>query len=325
MNARTNMMNWRGLLKTTGEFCLLAAITFWALGEVSASSSPATAPSGPKGGQPAVKTNPLKPPAQGSIPVAFLISEGAQVIDFAGPWEVFQDVMVPGGSDHPFRLYTVSESTSPIHASGGMKIVPDYTFENAPAPKIIVIPAQSQPSEATLEWIRKSTRTTDVTISVCTGAFVLAKTGLLSGKAATTYHGAFVSFANQFPDIHLKRGARFVEDGNLASAGGLSSGIDLALRVVERYFGREVAQKTAYNMEYQGLGWMNPDSNQVYAEERVSTNEHPLCPVCGMDVDPATAPKSVIKGTIYYFCSDHDKKTFDATPDNFVSADKKSL
>jgi putative intracellular protease/amidase/YHS domain-containing protein len=325
MNARTNMMNWRGLLKTTGEFCLLAAITFWALGEVSASSSPATAPSGPKGGQPAVKTNPLKPPAQGSIPVAFLISEGAQVIDFAGPWEVFQDVMVPGGSDHPFRLYTVSESTSPIHASGGMKIVPDYTFENAPAPKIIVIPAQSQPSEATLEWIRKSTRTTDVTISVCTGAFVLAKTGLLSGKAATTYHGAFVSFANQFPDIHLKRGARFVEDGNLASAGGLSSGIDLALRVVERYFGREVAQKTAYNMEYQGLGWMNPDSNQVYAEERVSTNEHPLCPVCGMDVDPATAPKSVIKGTIYYFCSDHDKKTFDAAPDNFVSADKKSL
>jgi putative intracellular protease/amidase/YHS domain-containing protein len=319
------MMNWRGLLKTTGEFCLLAAITFWALGEVSASSSPATAPSGPKGGQPAVKTNPLKPPAQGSIPVAFLISEGAQVIDFAGPWEVFQDVMVPGGSDHPFRLYTVSESTSPIHASGGMKIVPDYTFENAPAPKIIVIPAQSQPSEATLEWIRKSTRTTDVTISVCTGAFVLAKTGLLSGKAATTYHGAFVSFANQFPDIHLKRGARFVEDGNLASAGGLSSGIDLALRVVERYFGREVAQKTAYNMEYQGLGWMNPDSNQVYAEERVSTNEHPLCPVCGMDVDPATAPKSVIKGTIYYFCSDHDKKTFDAAPDNFVSADKKSL
>jgi len=325
MNARTNMMNWRGLLKTTGEFCLLAAITFWALGEVSASSSPATAPSGPKGGQPAVKTNPLKPPAQGSIPVAFLISEGAQVIDFAGPWEVFQDVMVPGGSDHPFRLYTVSESTSPIHASGGMKIVPDYTFEKAPAPKIIVIPAQSQPSEATLEWIRKSTRTTDVTISVCTGAFVLAKTGLLSGKAATTYHGAFVSFANQFPDIHLKRGARFVEDGNLASAGGLSSGIDLALRVVERYFGREVAQKTAYNMEYQGLGWMNPDSNQVYAEERVSTNEHPLCPVCGMDVDPATAPKSVIKGTIYYFCSDHDKKTFDAAPDNFVSADKKSL
>jgi putative intracellular protease/amidase/YHS domain-containing protein len=325
MNARTNMINRRGLLKTTGEFGLLAVITFWGLGELSAGSSPAKVPAAPEGNQSAVKTNPLKPPAQGSIPVAFLISEGAVMIDFTGPWEVFQDVMVPGRTDHPFRLYTVSESTSPIHASGGMKIVPDYAFGNAPAPKVIVIPAQSEPSEATLEWIRKSTRTTDVTMSVCTGAFVLAKTGLLSGKAATTYHGAFVPFANQFSDIHLKRGARFVEDGNLATAGGLSSGIDLALRVVERYFGREVAEKTAYNMEYQGLGWMNPDSNQVYAATPVSTAEHPLCVVCGMDVDPATAPKSVFKGATYYFCSDDDKKTFDAAPDKFVNTDRKSL
>jgi putative intracellular protease/amidase/YHS domain-containing protein len=324
MNARTNTMNWRGLLKTAPEFGLLVAITLTVLGQLSG-SDPAKAPSGRKDNPSAVKTNPLKPPAQDSIPVAFLISEGAVMIDFTGPWEVFQDVMIPGRADHPFRLYTVSESTSPIHASGGMTIVPDYTFENAPAPKVIVIPAQSQPSAATLEWIRKTTKTTDVTMSVCTGAFVLAKTGLLSDKAATTYHGAFVSFASEFPDIHLKRGARFVEDGNLATAGGLSSGIDLALRVVERYFGREVAQKTAYNMEYQGLGWMNPDSNQIYAATPVSTAEHPLCAVCGMDVDPATAPKSVFKGTTYYFCSDDDKKTFDAAPDKFVNTDRKNL
>jgi YHS domain-containing protein len=160
-------------------------------------------------------------------------------------------------------------------------------------------------------------------MSVCTGAFVLAKTGLLSGKAATTYHGAFVRFADQFPEVHLKRGARFVEVGNLATAGGLSSGIDLALHLVERYFGREVAQKTAYDMEYQGQGWMNAESNQVYAAAAVSTAEHPVCVVCGMDVDPATAPKSVFKGATYYFCSDDDKKTFDAAPDKFT--DKKSL
>src|SRR5467141_3271947 len=201
-----------------------------------------------------------------------------------------------------------------MRASGGMRIVPDYPLENAPAPKVIVIPAQSEPSAAMLEWIRKSTKNTDVTMSVCTGAFVLAKTGLLSGKTATTFHAAFRPFAMQFPDIHLKRGARFVEDGNLATAGGLSSGIDLALRVVERYYGREVAQKTAYNLEYQGQGWMNPDSNQVYANAPVSTAEHPLCPVCGMDVDVATAPKSVFKGKTYYFCYDEDKKTFDSAP-----------
>jgi YHS domain-containing protein/putative intracellular protease/amidase len=324
MNARTNTINWRRLLGIAPEFGLLAAITLTVLGQLFG-STPAKAPSGHENDQAVVKTAPLKPPAEGSIPVAFLISEGAQVIDFTGPWEVFQDVVVPGRTDHPFRLYTVSESTSPIRASGGMKIVPDYTFENAPAPKVIVIPAQSQPNEATLEWICRSAKSADVTMSVCTGAFVLAKTGLLSGKGATTYHGAFVRFANDFPDIQLRRGARFVEDGNLATAGGLSSGIDLALRVVERYFGREIAQQTAYDMEYQGQGWMNPDSNQIYAATPVSTTGRTVCLVCGMNVDPATAPKSVYKGKTYYFCSEDDKKTFDALPDKFVKTDGKNL
>lgn len=325
MNTPTNTTNWSGLVKTAAEFGLLAAIVLAGLGQVSAGSNPAKDPTSAEAKQSAVETKPLKPPVQGNIPVGFLISEGAQVIDFTGPWEVFQDVMVPGRSERPFRLYTVSESASPIHTSGGMKIVPDYTFENAPPPKVIVIPAQSPPSEATLDWIRKSSKSTDVTMSVCTGAFVLAKTGLLSGKAATTYHGAFVRFSNQFPDIQLKRGARFVEDGNLATAGGLSSGIDLALRVVERYFGREVAQQTAFDLEYQGRGWTDPDSNQIYAANPVSSAEHPVCLVCGMNVDPATAPKSVYKGKTYYFCSEDDKKTFDAAPDKFVKADRKSL
>jgi YHS domain-containing protein/putative intracellular protease/amidase len=322
MNARTNTINWRRLLGSAPEFGLLAAIALTVLGQLFG-SSPAKGPSGREANQSIDKVNRLKPPDDGSIPVAFLISDGAVVIDFTGPWEVFHDVMIPGRNEPPFRLYTVSESLSPVRASGGMKIVPDYTFENAPAPKVIVIPAQSEPSKATLEWIRKSTKTTDVTMSVCTGAFVLAKTGLLSGKAATTYHGAFLPFAREFPDVHLKRGARFVEDGNLATAGGLSSGIDLALRVVERYFGREIAQKTAYDLEYQGQGWTDPNSNQIYAAERISTDEHPLCPVCGMDVDPSTAPKSAYKGKTYYFCSQADKQSFDAAPEKFITAEKK--
>jgi transcriptional regulator GlxA family with amidase domain len=310
MNAQTNTMNGRAVLNRVAEFGFLTALALLVLSQLSASAAPADG-------------NSLKPPAKDSIPVAFLISDGAVVIDFCGPWEVFRDVMVPGRNDHPFRLYTVSEKAAPIHAGGGMKIIPDYTLANAPAPKVIVIPAQSEPSEAVLEWIRKSTKNTDVTMSVCTGAFVLAKTGLLSGKSATTFHSAFTLFAMEFPDIQLKRGARFVENGNLATAGGLSSGIDLALRVVERYYGREIAEKTAYNMEYQGQGWMNPDSNQLYATAAISTRDHPLCPVCGMDVDPKSAPKSVFKGKTYYFCSDDDKKTFDLAPDKFVAAEKK--
>ena len=322
MNKGTKTLRGKALLRRTAEFGLIAAITLSAVGKVCASSDAVGATSSPGGTGQNGKGDSLTPPAQGSIPIGFLLSEGAVMIDFSGPWEVFQDVMIPGRADPPFRLYTVAETTHSIHASGGMTIIPDYNIENAPAPKVIVIPAQSEPTAAALDWIRKSTKNTDVTMSVCTGAFVLAKTGLLSGKAATTYHGAFVRFATQFPDIHLKRGARFVEDGNLATAGGLSSGIDLALRVVERYYGREVAQKTAYNMEYQGQGWMDPSSNQIYATTPVSTAEHPLCPVCQMDVDPATAPKSLFRGKTYYFCSQDDKRTFDATPDKFVDASK---
>src|SRR5947207_14022480 len=106
------------------------------------------------------------------------------MIDFSGPWEVFQYVMIPGRADPPFRLYTVAETTHPIHASGGMTIIPDYDLENAPAPKVIVIPAQSEATAPVLNWIRKSTKNTDVTMSVCTGAFVLAKAGLLSGRCS---------------------------------------------------------------------------------------------------------------------------------------------
>ena len=303
-------MKRRELLQRSAAFGLFAAMPFPA----AAKSSPISADVNNS----AAKASPLKPPAEGSIPVAFLISDGAVMIDFGGPWEVFENVYVPGRNGDAFHLYTVAETTEPVRASGGMKIIPDHTLATAPAPKIIVIPAQSGRSEATLEWIRKSAKSADVTMSVCTGAFLLAQTGLLAGKVATTHHASFKTFARQFDNIQLKRGARFVEEGNLATAGGLSSGIDLALRVVERYYGHEVATQTAYQMEYQGQGWLNPDSNEVYAKARRSSNEHPLCPVCEMEIDPKTAPKSVYQASTYYFCSDDHKAQFDAAPDKFI-------
>jgi transcriptional regulator GlxA family with amidase domain len=263
--------------------------------------------------------NPLRPPSEGDIPVAFLISDGAVVIDFAGPWEVFEGVHVPGHSPvHPFRPYTVAETAAPVHASGGMIIVPNYSFASAPMPKVLVIPAQSDPTDAVIAWVRNVTRTSDVTMSVCTGAFLLAKTGLLNGKSVATHHGAYAELAMSYPDVFVKRGARFVESGNLASSGGLSSGIDLALHVVERYFGHAIALSTADNLEYQGQGWMDADSNQAYAARRVSTEQHPLCAVCDMDVNPAMSPKSTYRGHTYYFCMDAHKKLFDAGPDRFI-------
>ncbi len=262
--------------------------------------------------------NPLQPPAEGSIPVAFLLSDNAVVIDFAGPWEVFSNVSVPGRAAGPvFQLYTVAATAAPITASGGMTIVPNYTFANAPAPKVIVIPAQDAHDEAVLAWVRGAARSADLTMSVCTGAFLLAKTGLLAGKPATTHHGSYNEFAMEFPNVSLKRGARFVDAGNLASAGGLSSGIDLTLHVVERYFGRAVAHNAANMLEYQGPGWLDPSSNMVYAKRRRSTEQHPLCPVCEMEVDKGAASSSVYRKRAYYFCMDAHKKIFDASPASF--------
>jgi transcriptional regulator GlxA family with amidase domain len=206
--------------------------------------------------EPSPESNKLTPPAKGRIPVAFAISEGVTVIDFAGPWEVFQDVMISGrGEEMPFELFTVSQKIEPITGSAGLKLVPDYTFETAPQPKIVVVPAQ-RGSEALHEWLRKVSKATDVTMSVCTGAFQLAAAGLLAGKSATTHHQYQDNLAKKYPNIDVKRGVRFVEGDRISSAGGLTSGIDLALRVVERYFGREVAQTTADYMEYQSKGWI---------------------------------------------------------------------
>lgn len=302
-------MDRREILKRSTAFGLLAAIPGWGHEGLSASSGSA-------------ESAPLKPPAEGSIPVAFVVSEGAVIIDFCGPWEVFQDVSIPGRDGEPFRLYTVAETTTPFRASAGMKIVPDYSFETAPPPQVIVIPAQ-RGSDAAVEWIRKSAGGADVVMSVCTGAFLLARTGLLSGKAATTHHASYHALAMAHPDIRVQPGARFVDEGHVATAGGLSSGIDLALHVVERYFGREVAKNTAYQMEYQGQGWMNPGSNAAYSVVRASTDAHPVCPVCDMDVDPKLAPKSVYLSKTYYFCSVSHKQEFDAAPSGFVKASAK--
>lgn len=262
--------------------------------------------------------NPLKPPAKGLIPVAFLISDGAAMIDFAGPWEVFQDVMMDD-LHMPFHLYTVAASAKKIQVSGGMQIVPDFTLANAPAPKVIVIPAQNDHSPAVLNWIRRSSQTADVTMSVCTGAFLLAKTGLLDGKAATTHHNSFKVFERQFPKITLKRGARFVDEGNLASAGGLTSGMDLAMHVVERYFGREVAQANAFYMEYQGVGWKDTSgaANAEYTNYKIRAG-YEEDPVCGMEVKPGEV-KADYKGVTYYFCMDSCRLQFLKSPESYLN------
>lgn len=197
----------------------------------------------------------LAAPRQGRVQVAFLISDNANVIDTAGPWEVFQDVMLHDGGHHnPFQLFTVAEKKEMVRMTGGLQVVPHYSIDDAPQPQVVVVPAM-RGTPRTHEWLRKSAEHNDVTMSVCTGAFQLARAGLLDGKSATTHHQYWDEFAKEFPRVNLKRGLRFVDNGRIATAGGLTSGFDMALHVVSRYFGRDAAQATARYMEYQSEEW----------------------------------------------------------------------
>ena len=140
-------MNRRELLKQSGAFSLAAMAAGAAFADTAFADAVATPAAGPQG---APSAPPLSPPAQGSIPVAFVLANGAVVIDFAGPWEVFQDVRIVGRDEPAFSLYTVAESKEPVTTSGGMKILPNHSFDTAPAPKVIVIPAQQDPTKALL-------------------------------------------------------------------------------------------------------------------------------------------------------------------------------
>jgi transcriptional regulator GlxA family with amidase domain len=182
--------------------------------------------------------------------VAFVVTPSATVIDFAGPWEVFQDAPLPNGKgDGAFVLYLVGPSVSPIEATGGMQLLPRFTFANAPRPDIVVVGAQRGSPEL-IPWLQKQAKTAEVMMSVCTGAFKLAQAGLFDGKRATTHHDFYDRFEQRFPKVALVRGPRFVDEGKVVSAGGLSSGIDLALHVVERFHGTPTANDVAGYMEF---------------------------------------------------------------------------
>jgi transcriptional regulator GlxA family with amidase domain len=203
----------------------------------------------------------LVPPEHGKISVALVIGQGgAETIDFVGPMEVFTFAFFPGRGKsmedmQPFQTYTVSESTKAVRCTGGMRIVPDYTFAEAPEPKVVVVPA-TRSSPEMLEWIRKMTKRADVVMSVCVGVNHLAEAGVLSGKEATTMNGAIPEFQKKYPDVRFVRSRRWVQsDPVIFTSGATGAGIDLALHVVDLYFGHEVAQRAALSMNYPGQDW----------------------------------------------------------------------
>lgn len=182
--------------------------------------------------------------------VAIFIHEGVELLDFAGPAEVF----AAAKQGQAFNVYTVASSEAEITSQRFLKVRPQYTLDNCPKPDIIVLPGGNTSiplaDARVMQWIKKTAPDTEVVMSVCTGAFLLSRAGLLDGKEATTHWGAIDRLKAAAPKTKVHADRRVVDNGQIITCAGVSAGIDGALHLVERLHGKEVAEKTARYMEY---------------------------------------------------------------------------
>ena len=195
------------------------------------------------------------------VQVGIFLFDEVEVLDFAGPFEVFSRTRLTPGvesrrSDEtaPFKVFTVAAESRTITATGGLRVIPDYDFASAPPIDLLVVPGgfgtRALLHDApVLDWIRRTAATATRITSVCSGALLLAQAGLLAGRRATTHWGALELLASLDPTIRVEANVRLVDDGITTSA-GVSAGIDMALAVVEVMQGRAVADDTARYMEY---------------------------------------------------------------------------
>ena len=178
------------------------------------------------------------------ITIAFYLQDGVEVLDFAGPMEVF--------SYSGFEVFTVSKSKRPIVSQGILKVIPDYDIYDAPRAEILAFfggNAQTASNdEEVIAWVKK--QKPNYYFSVCTGAFILGNAGLLDNLTATTFHSSIDALRNKFPKATILSNVRFVDNGNVITTAGISAGIDGALHLVSKTKGEDVAKNAAYYMEY---------------------------------------------------------------------------
>lgn len=196
--------------------------------------------------------------------LAILIFEGVQIIDYTGPYETFGHVY-SADQPVPFNLYTVAEKSEALTTAMGMKVDPKYSIDNAPKPDILVVPGgdvgSTMNSPKVVKWIQDSAKNSEIVMSVCNGAFILAKAGLLDGLEATTTATQIERLKEVAPNTKVVSDKRFVDNGKIITTAGLSSGIDGSLHIIERLYGRGTAQMVALGMEY---NW-DPESKYVRA------------------------------------------------------------
>jgi transcriptional regulator GlxA family with amidase domain len=191
--------------------------------------------------------------------VGIYIYNDVEVLDFAGPFEVFSTAsrvkarMSPKSNDL-FNVFTIGEKMVPIYARGGLQVAPRYSIAEHPEINALIVPGGIVNDELEkahlITWIAASSEIADITASVCTGAFLLAKAGLLESKAATTHWEDINDLHLMFPDIDIKNDVRWVDEGNIVTSAGISAGIDMSLHIVSRVANKDLAMRIARQMEF---------------------------------------------------------------------------
>lgn len=183
----------------------------------------------------------------------FLFNE-VEVLDFAGPFEVFSITKVH--EEKPFTVYTVSQNGEMITARNELKVKPDYSIEDLPPVDILIIPGgkgareNEVKNDIIINWVRQQMKEVKLMTSVCTGALLLAKAGLLEGLKATTHWASIQTFKKDFPNVEVMENVKFVDEGHIITSAGISAGINMSFHIVKNLLGVEIAEETAKSMEY---------------------------------------------------------------------------
>ena len=201
--------------------------------------------------------------------VGILVFPDVEVLDFCGPFEVFSVTRLEEArrreEPSPFEVSLVAETDGVVKATGGLRVVPDHTLATCPPLDILVVPGgwgtrKEISNRRLLDWIAERARQVETLTSVCTGSMLLGHAGLLDSRRATTHWRALDWMRQSFPTVTVEEKLHVVEDGHVITSAGISAGIDMALRVVERYHGRDIALATARNMEY---AWLESNARRV--------------------------------------------------------------
>ncbi|ALQ68449.1 DJ-1/PfpI family protein [Bacillus thuringiensis] len=182
--------------------------------------------------------------------VGIFLFNDVEVLDFAGPFEVFS--VTEADKEKTFTVYTVSQNGEMITARNGLKVQPDYSIEDLPPIDILIIPGGKgvRENETIINWVRQQMKEVKLMTSVCTGALLLAKAGLLEGLKATTHWASIQTFKKDFPNVEVMENVKFVDEGQIITSAGISAGINMSFHIVKNLLGVEVAEETAKSMEY---------------------------------------------------------------------------